>query len=497
MGSKIGNVNLHAPEKEGFGPVQKVGFFLGIALCLVICALPAPEGLTPQAMKLLGILVWMIVWWVTEPVSLGITSLLPAVIAPLIGLVGSGTDSVTGLSLIPAYGGKIFLEMMGIFVFAAAMVRSDLHKRIALVILDIMNGKPSRVLAGFIAATTILSMFLNNTVATAMMLPFAIALIKTLELDHRSGYAKALILSLPFSASIGGMATLIGSGTNFMGASLIEEIDGFTISFMDWFKVGFPFVIIISPIVWLLLNFMFGLGKMKVENREFFKEELKTLGKMTSLQKILLTVLACAMVLFVFLDKLKAAFPFLMLDTYLVCFLMGAVLFFIPIRFGKGEFIVDVSIFKEVSWNTLFMILGADAIGGAISKAGISNWLASKMGFMASWSPVMVVIVIAFVVAILTEFCTNSVVALAFIPVVYPLAQNIGMEPMMLSFVVMLSASFAFCLPAATAPNAIAFSAEALDIRDMIKCGFILKIIGIVLLPIILYLISAPLTNMF
>ena len=496
MASKIGEVNLQAPVKTGFSKLQKIGFFLGF-LCLIVCFIPAPEGLTPQAMKLFGILLMMIVWWVTEPVALGITSLLPAIIAPLIGLVGSGTDATTNISLIPAYGGKVFLEMIGIFTFSAAMIRAGLHKRIALVILDAMNGKPRRVLAGFIAATTILSMFLNNTVATAMMIPFALALIKTLELDSTSGYAKALILSLPFSASIGGMATLIGSGTNFMGASLIEELQGPTITFMDWLSVGLPFTLIISPIVWLLLSTMFRLKDYQAENREFFKKELKELGPMTRMQKILIVVLFAAMALFVFLDKLKDLFPWLMLDTYLLCFLMGAVLFLIPIDLKNGKFICDVSIFKEVSWNTLMMILGADAIGGAISKAGISAWIASKLDFMSAWSPLAVVIFIAFVVAVLTEFMTNSVVALAFIPIVYALAPMIGVSEMMLSFVVMLSASFAFCLPAGTAPNALAFSCESLHIKDMIKAGFILKIIGIVLLPIILFLISSNLTAMW
>lgn len=486
---------MEQTKKTAYSSTKKIGLFLGILAAAIILMLPGINGLNAEGQKALALTALMIIWWITEAVPIWVTALLPLAISPLIGLAGT-KPTESKINIYSNYASPVVMLSIGVFLLAAVIEKWNLHKRIALNIVNKMGSKATMIIFGFSIATCFVSMFMSNVTATAMMLPIGVAMVKQLGFTKDSGFTKALALSIPFAASIGGMATVIGSGTNVAGVALMKELASIDITFMEWLKVGLPFVIILQPLAVFALNKIYKVDKISLGDSSAIQNELKALGPMSKGEKLTTAYLVLAIGGFIFRAQLSKLFPLLTDEGFAV--LIGVVLFLIPVDFKNGEFLMDTkTAIREISWSTFLLLGGALTLGDIFSKAGIAAWVASGLGFLGALPEIAIILVIAVLVSVITEACSNFVVASAFLPAIYGIALQLGIEPMLLMMTVTLSASFAFMLPTGTPTNAIAFGSGFIDIKDMIKGGFVVKILSIVIFPIVMYFIAAPLTSLF
>lgn len=486
---------MEKKTNQGLSIVQKAGLFGGLAAAAIILMLPGVPGLDAIGQKALALTALIVTWWITEPVPIWVSALLPVAVAPLIGLAGTKTTE-QGINVFTNYASPVVLMSIGVFLLAAVIEKWGLHKRIALNIVAKVGSKPTRIVMGFAIATGFISMFMSNVTATAMMLPIGLALLKQLNFDYKSGFSKALVLAIGFAASIGGMATIIGSGTNIAGAALMKDLAKLDITFVEWLKIGLPFVIIFLPISVIILNLVFKVKNVQIEDADTIHRELKALGAMSKAEKLTAAYVIIAIAGFVLMTQLKKVFPMIADENYAV--LIGAALFLIPVDFKEGKFLMDTkTAIKEISWSTYLLLGGALVLGDVFSKAGIAKWMASGLGFLANLPEIGVVIVIAVIVAFITEFASNFVVASAFLPPIFGIATSLGINPMLLMMTVTLSASLAFMFPSGTPVNALVFGTGFIDVKDMAKGGFFVKLVGVVLFPVVFYFISAPLTSLF
>jgi len=271
-------------KKQGYSTAKIAGLFLGLAAAAIILMLPGISGLDAVGQKALALTALIVIWWITEPVPIWVSALLPIAVSPLIGLAGVKTTA-EGLSVYANYASPVVLMSIGVFLLAAVIEKWGLHKRIALNIVAKVGSKPTRIIMGFALATGFISMFKSNVTATAMMLPIGIALLKQLGFDRESGFSKALILAIAFAASIGGMGTMIGSGTNIAGSALMKDLASIDITFLEWMKVGLPFVILFLPLSVIILNLVFNVKQAKIEDADTIHRELKALGSMSKAEK--------------------------------------------------------------------------------------------------------------------------------------------------------------------------------------------------------------------
>lgn len=485
-----------ALKKPDYPRYKLVGLFLGIAAFLVLLLIPGLPGLSAIGQKVLALVALMVIWWVTEAIPIGMTALLPLILCPILGIAGKGTTE-QGINIYSSYSDPAVMMCLGIFMFSACIVKWGLHKRIALYIVKMVGGKPSRVVLGFLLATTVVSMWISNTTATAMMLPLAVALVLQLGLTMHDGMAKALVLAIPYGASAGGLATLIGSGTNVSGVALMQELSGQEVSFMEWLKVGLPVTILLVPVIWIILCLLFRVKKTDIGDTSVIDDELRALGPMNRGEKLIGVLFILSMLAFMTRKyTIGALFPMVTDET--IAIIMGVILFVIPVDLKNGVFLLDIKTAIEgVSWNTFLLLGGATCMGQLMSGTGIADWIAGGMGFLSGMPTFVMLLVVGTIVMVLTEVCTNMVVAVAFLPMIYGIAVPLGFNPFMMMFVVTLGAGCSWMLPCGTPPNAISFGTGYIEIKDMVKAGLLIKIATIFILPIAMYLISAPLTSLF
>lgn len=476
---------------------QKVGLILGPVVAILFSLLPI-AGLTPVATRILGMTLWMVIWWVTTPVPLWVTSLLPIAAGVLMNIAGTKATE-EGISTYASYAAPVTIMVIGVFVLGAVIEKWNLHRRIALNILNLFKGKPVAVVFGFGVATAIISMFMSNTTAVAMLLPIAMALVTQLGFGKESGFSKALVLVTAYAGSIGGMATIIGSGTNMSSVGLIEELTGIHMSFADWLTIGLPFTVLILPLATLAICKMFKVKDYDLGDNLVIQNELRALGKMSKGEKIATAFLVVAILVFVFNDQIASLIPWLGYisnEGWGICVLLLS--FMIPVDYKNGVFLMDGKYAMEkISWGTFILLGGALTLGGMFATSGIATWIAGGLSFLANWPLLLTIIFLCIVVSFITEAVSNFVVVAAFLPVLSGLADTIGTSPLFIMMAVSLSSSLAFMLPSGTPPNALVFGSNYLETKDMVKAGLVVKIIGIVLFPIVMFLIARPLSPLF
>ncbi len=480
-----------------FTKSQRVGLILGPVIALIFCFLSLP-GLDDVATRVVGLTLWMVVWWVTTPVPLWVTALLP--IAGSIVMNIAGDEALeSGLNTYASYGAPVTVMVIGVFVLGAVIEKWNLHKRIALNILNLFKGKPVAVVFGFGIATGLISMFMSNTTAVAMLLPIAMALNTQLGFTAKDGFSKALVLTTAYAGSIGGMATVIGSGTNMASVGLIKDLVGIDMSFTDWLTIGLPFVILILPLSVLAICKMFHVKDYDLGDTQVIKNELEALGPMSKAEKIATVYLIITILVFVFNDQITSLVPWLQYITNEGWGIVVLVLaFMIPVDWKNGQFLMDGKYAVEkISWGTFVLLGGALTLGGMFNTSGVAGWIASGLGFLKSWPKLAILIFLCVIVSVLTEAVSNFVVVAAFMPALVGLADTVNMSPMFILMAVALSSSLAFMLPSGTPPNALVFGTNYLETKDMVKAGLVVKIIGIILFPIVMFLIAQPLSPLF
>ena len=467
--------------------IQKSLFLIsGPLLFLAMQFFSPPAGMSESAYSLLSITLWMALWWVTESVPIAITALLPIILFPMTGAVDLQTTTAS-------YGHKYIFLYMGGFMLAIAIEKWNLHKRIALNIIKIIGTNISKIILGFMVATAFLSMWISNTATAVMMLPIAMSIVAQLqdnpntEKNENLIFGKALMLSIAYSASIGGMATLIGTPPNLVFAGYVEETYGIEITFLQWFKFGVPIAIPLLVIAWLYLTkFAF-----KFKQKEFpgGKEEINRLlvliGPMKREEKLVSSIFV--LTAFCWITRsfiLQEFFPFI--DDTIIAMTAGILLFVIPASDFKKRLITWEDAVK-LPWGIILLFGGGMALAAGFQITGLASWLGAQMSVFQGLSVLVLVFVVITLVNFFTEFTSNLATTAMLLPILAPIAISLNMNPYMLMVACTIAASCAFMMPVATPPNAVVFGSGYLRIPDMIKSGIWMNIISILFLTLMVY----------
>lgn len=478
---------------------QKIGLVLGPLLFAAIMLAPTPEGLSPGGQAVAATTAWVAVWWIGEAIPIPATSLLPIVLFPLTGALD--VDAATA----PYANDLIFLFMGGFFI-AMAMQRWDLHRRIALRTIRVIGTGPRRIILGFMVATAFLSMWVSNTATTMMMTPIGLAVIlQTSDIIDRTGgeipteqgefnFGTALMLCIAYSATIGGVGTIIGTPPNLVLVGAISETFGRSISFAQWMLYGVPIVVLGVPIVWVYVTGFILPPRMESlpGGKAIINEELEALGSMTREEKLVLVVFTATA-----LGWLTRSFllqPVIPGITDSVIAIAGAlVLFLIPAREEDGSFtfLLDWETAVNIPWGIILLFGGGLAIAAGFAETGLAEWIGSQLNALGGVSIVLVMTVVVVLTIFMTEVTSNTATTAMLMPIMASLAVGLSVHPYGIMIAAATAASFAFMLPVATPPNAVVFGSGYITMPQMAKTGFGLNIIGI-LIVIVLALTWLP-----
>lgn len=469
-------------NSEGLPKSRIIGLVLGPLFLLITLVLPAPEGMSSEAWSALGLMLLMATWWSTEAIAIPATALLPIVLIPALGL-GDIRDATT------PYANPIIFLFLGGFTLGLAMQRWNLHRRIALLTLKGVGDKPRRQIAGFMIATAFLSMWVSNTATSIMMLPIGLSVIAMMDSSNQEGvrrYATALLLAIAYSASIGGIATLIGTPPNALLAAYLSENQGISVGFAQWMLLGLPVsLLMLSLTWWWLTRTDFGLGK-QAGSGDMIRDELKALGPLQKGEKLVALVFVLTASIWIFRPLLADDLMPWLSDTG-IAIAAAIAMFLIPVDLKQHVFVLDWETAHGIPWGVLLLFGGGLAMAGVISSSGLAEWIAQSLS-VAGQLPVLVMIALVVgVIIFLTEVTSNTATAAAFLPLLGALAVSQDMSVLLLTVPAAIAASCAFMMPVATPPNAIVFASGHMRIPDMISAGFALNILGIIVVTLLSY----------
>jgi len=468
--------------------IQRIGLLLGPTVFALTLLFFHPEGLSQEANAVLASTGWIAIWWITEAIPIAVTALLPIVLFPLSG--GLNLSAATS-----SYGHKYVFLFMGGFIIAIAIEKWNLHKRIALNIINVIGSDISKIILGFMLATAFLSMWISNTATTVMMLPIGIAIIKQLKdnpdtiADENLVFGKALMLAIAYSASIGGMATLIGTPPNLVLAGVVEETYNYEITFSQWFMFGFPISIVLLFICWKYLTRIAFSFKQKEfpGGRAEIKRLLNLLGKVSYEEKMVSLIFGltafCWITRSFLLQKILPA-----LDDTIIAVVFAVILFLIPSK-NKKEKLINWQEAVKLPWGIILLFGGGMALAKGFETSGLALWLGNQMAVFSDLSILLLVLLLITSVNFLTEITSNLATTAMLLPVLAPLALIIDVHPLLLMVGTAVAASCAFMLPVATPPNAIVFGSGYLRIPDMVSKGFFMNVISILILTLFVYFV--------
>mgnify|MGYP006093403833 CR=1 FL=1 len=467
---------------------QKIGLLLGPIMFFVILQFFHPKGLNTQANAILASAIWIAIWWITEALPIAVTALLPIVLFPLSG--GLALSETTS-----SYGHKYIFLFIGGFILAIGIEKWNLHKRIALNIIRIVGTNIVQIILGFMIATAFLSMWISNTATAVMILPVGMAIVAqlrdnpdTIE-DENLIFGKALMLAIAYSASIGGMATLIGTPPNLVLAGVVKETYNIEITFSQWFSFGFPISIVFLFLCWLYLTKFAFKFKQKTfpGGRAEINRQIKDLGKITFEEKTVLVVFV--LTAFAWITRsflLKSFIP--AIDDTIIAIIFAILLFILPSS-KKNEKLLNWEDTLKLPWGILLLFGGGMALASGFDSSGLANWIGSQMTSLSSVPLIVLLLILIGAVNFLTEITSNLATTAMLLPVLVSLASAIGVHPYFLLVGATVAASCAFMLPVATPPNAVVFGSGYLKIDDMVKKGIWMNIISIILLTLTVYFI--------
>jgi len=452
----------------------------------------------------LAVAVLMAVWWITEAVPIAITSLLPVALFPLLGIMNGKAVSST-------YFNHVIFLFIGGFMVALAMEKWNLHKRIALKLLIKVGTKPGNILFGFMFATAFLSMWMSNTATAMMMIPIVLSVINGLKIQGQKGkkFHIALLLGIAYSASIGGIATLVGTPPNLSFTRIFSIIfpQSPEINFATWFIFALPLSIILFIFIYFWLLYLYHPGKeWENPSKEIFKNQYKKLGKASFEEKVVLVIFASMAILWISHHGIKIGSfhvqgwsslfpnPSYINDGTIAIFL-SSLLFMIPSKNKTSTRLLDGDIINKLPWRIVLLFGGGFALASGFSESGLSMWFGDQLKWVSSYSPLLVVFIISLLMSFLTELTSNTATTEMLLPIMAGLAVSIHVNPLLFMLPATLAASLAFMLPVATPPNAIVFGTNKIQMKDMIKTGFVINIIAVIILSLWVYYFGSYIFN--
>ena len=476
-----------------YSPAQRIGLWLGAGAFLLLLLLPAPTGLSDVGWRTAAVAVLMATWWMTEAIPIPATALLPLVLFPILGVLDMPNAAAP-------YANELIFLFLGGFLLAVGMERWGLHRRIALRIITTIGTSPSRLVLGFMVATAFLSMWISNTATATMMLPIGVAvgtLLRPGDLEEGDdfNFGVALMLGTAYAASIGGVATLIGTPPNAVLAGAANEMLGVDIGFVQWMVVGVPLTLIMLPICWLVLTkVLYRPGPLAGDARGILEAERRSLGSPNRGERLVGVVFVCtALGWLLRSEKVMGAVTIPGINSVApnvrdstIAMTAGLLLFLLPVDWRKGEFTLDwPSVRRGVPWGVLILFGGGLSLARGMDQSGLAAWIGSSVGELGFLPVVLIFGGVATLFVFLTELTSNLATTTMAMPVMVGVAAGLGLPPIALMATAAMSASMAFMLPVATPPNAIVFGSGYLKIPQMARAGVVMNLIAVVVVTVL------------
>lgn len=470
--------------------VSMFGLIFGIFIFSLFIITKPPLALNNIAWMTAGIGLLMTIWWVTEAIPIYATGLIPLILFPIFDIYELKSISV-------AYAHPLVLLFLGGFIIAAAMESCGLHKRIALNILSLSGTSPSKIIAGFMIATAFISMWVSNTASTIMMLPIALSVVTIFSNETNAkdiDLAIPLLLAIAYAASIGGASTLIGTPTNIMLVSILSDSYNYEISFAEWLMIGLPILFFLLPVVWFFLtNISFKVSKVSSDALEDTILNMKQeTGKSSFAEKVVAAVFILTATLWIVRRNLNEIFNLNLNDTSIGLF--GALLLFL-IPTGKNTRACNWQTANKIPWGVLILVGGGIALSRAFSTSGLASWIGSFSYYFSNYDLFILIILAVGVIIFLTELNSNTATIATFSPILIIFAIGINQNPLFFVIPATIAASCAFMLPIATPPNAVIFGSGKIKISDMIRAGFLLNIISLLVISAVSFVLIQYIFN--
>lgn len=498
-------------KSESYSKRQIIGLVIALPLFIILLLIPAPSGLTVEGWRVFAIAALMAILWMTESIPIPVTALLPLILFPFLGVIGFGDVAVSYAN------SNVFLFMGGFFI-AIAMQKWGLHRRIALYLIWVIGSSPRRIILGFMVATAFLSMWISNTATTMMLYPIGLAVILHL-MEGREGdglgrdksilnFRTSLMLGIAYAASIGGIATLVGTPPNIVFVSAFSKLypEAPEISFFTWFMAGSLLLLLFLPLCWIVLTrIVFRISsESSPGGRQMIREELNKLGPMLMQEKLVAVVFSATALAWITRKDvtigavtLKGWSSMLGASDFLhdgtVAMLAAIILFCIPVNLKKGQFLLDWESAVKIPWGILILFGGGIALAGGFKSSGLAEWFGAQLSLLGSVPIPIMILSTCTTMTFMTELTSNVATTSLFMPILASTATGIGAHPLLLMIPATISASCAFMLPVATPPNAIIFASGYVSISQMARTGILLNLIGVILVTLLTYFVVVPL----
>ncbi len=470
-----------------FQSTKITGFILGPILFLLVYIVVPETFISPVAYKVLAVAAWIITWWVTDAISFSVTALLPLILFPLLGVMSAPKAAAP-------YANPIIFLFMGGFFIALALEKHRLHERIALNLIRLTGTSGNGIILGFMIATAFISMWISNTATAMMMLPIAVSVIKLIipeknmlaegRLSGEQNFALGLMLAVGYAATLGGLATIIGTPPNVVFIGLLNEFNGQQIPFGDWMLVGVPVSLaLIIANYFIVTRILFPNKLNNVQgSAQLIRTRLAELGLMQKEEKLVLVIFSLTSFFWIFQQLFnEVIFQAEVLNDTNIAMAGGLLMFIVPVNLKEARFILHWEDTRNMAWGILILFGGGLCLAEGMAQAkiieAVGSWIVSQTEFN-SWFVLLLIVV----TVVLSEMMSNLALVNIFIPVVFGIAQGLNMNPVLLALPITLAASIGFMFPIATPPNAIVFSSGYIRMKDMVRAGLLLNIVSIIII---------------
>lgn len=465
--------------------MQKIGsknfnMLLGMLLFTLMIFIPAPEGMDDSAWRVAATTILLAYWWSSEALPVPVTSLLPIVLFPALGIT-------TIAEATAPYAAPTILLLLGGFIMATGLAKWNLHRRIALMVLVRVGNNPTALIGGFMGVTAMISMWISNTASSLMMIPIAISLASEIVKEKNAkttGFILCLVLGVAYGANIGGFGTPIGTPPNLLVVAFMKESFNIEVSFLSWMMFGIPATLTMLPIACFVLTrwaHPFDLSENSVA-QDVLREELTEMGPITTPEKRMATTFAIVAAFWVLRTPIQKNLEIMLWMSDTLIAVAGAIIMFM-IPSGSNDVkqskLLDWNTANGLPWGVILLFGGGLSLAAAVKATGLAVWIGNEMAIIGTFELIFIVFILVALVVFLTELTSNTATVATLLPILGALAIASGIDPMMLFVPVAISASCAFMLPVATGPNAVVFSSGQVTIPQMATAGFKINLFAI------------------
>jgi solute carrier family 13 (sodium-dependent dicarboxylate transporter), member 2/3/5 len=466
--------------------IKQIGFVAGPLSFFLVLFFADSNFISPGAYKVLAVALWMIIWWITEAAPIPITALLPLIVFPVLGVMKMSEAAAP-------YANPIIFLFMGGFMIAIGLEKHRLHERIALNLIRITGTSGNGIILGFLIATGFISMWISNTATAMMMLPIAISVISLLRTEKKNNpeeetrgernFGIGLMLVIGYAANIGGVGTLIGSPPNVVFAGLLNQFYDQKMQFGKWMLIGLPISIVLLTACHLVITrLIFPNNLKKIHGADaLIKSKLAELGSIRKEEKLVMIIFGITSSCWIFQQPINLLIGSDMLNDTNIAMAGGSLMFIVPSSLTKFTFLLHWRDTEKLAWGILILFGGGLCLAQGLSNVGVIQAVGARIAEQSdsvNWLLLGLITASIF----LTEVMSNVALVQIFIPVVFGIATNLGMSPILLAMPVTLGASMAFMFPVSTPPNAIVFSSGHMKVKDMMRAGIVLNLVSVVVI---------------